>query len=361
MGGWGEDQRIGEGPLHCDSIEAMGLQAAVNEMFHLHEVDAVEGLASGLRFGAWLDTIEAAWGLGVSRITFSTSGSTGRPKRCVHAFEDLRTEVRHLAELFADRRRIVAVAPPHHIYGFILTALLPDVMGIGRLDASDLGAGRLAAELGDGDLIVTYPEKWAWIERSLPRFPSGVAGVVSTAPCPRNLVDALVVKGLDTMTDIYGSSETAGIATRNLPTEDHYTLMPHWRLVTEDNAVLVRGDGRRHPPQDRLEVRKDGRFRLVGRGDDAVQVGGVNVWPVAIADRMRGIPGVSEVVVRLMREDEGVRLKAFVVPANGLAHEDLRGDIEAWVDKNLPAPQRPKSIAFGAKAPTAATGKPTDW
>ena len=90
-GSWSEEQRVGEGALRCDSIEAIWLQAAVNEMFHLHEVDGVEELASDLRFGAWLDTIEGAWRLGVARITFSTSGSTGKPKRCTHAFNDLET------------------------------------------------------------------------------------------------------------------------------------------------------------------------------------------------------------------------------------------------------------------------------
>ena len=222
-------------------------------------------------------------------------------------------------------------------------------------------AGGLATELGDGDLIVTFPEKWAWIERSLPVIPPGVAGVVSTAPCPPSLIDALIANGLQTMTDIYGSSETAGIAIRRFPGEDRYTLMPHWRLVEEDCPILVRDDGSRHLPPDRLEIQKDGGFRIAGRRDGAVQVGGINVWPTAVAERLRSIPGVAEVVVRKMREDEGNRLKAFIVPTSGMIQEHLRRDVEAWIEAHLPAPQRPMSISFGTTAPVSGTGKPKDW
>ena len=357
---WEEEQRIGDGVLACDSIEAMWLQAAVNEMFHLHEVDAVDALSSDQRFGAWLDVVEAAWRRGVSRITFSTSGSTGLPKRCTHGFSDLHTEVQHLVGLFGNCRRIVAATPAHHIYGFILTALLPDALGHDVLRASGFGAGRLAAELQDGDLIVTFPEKWAWIERSLPAFPPGVAGVVSTAPCPAGLVEALVAKGLSAMTDIYGSSETAGVATRRLPGEDRYALMPHWRFA-DDHDVLVRTDRRSHVPTDRLVVGADGRFSLAGRIDGAVQVGGVNVWPSTVADRLRSVAGVADAIVRLMRPEEGARLKAFVVPTGGVAVGDLIGYLQSWIDLHLSAPQRPKDITFGQNLPTSAMGKAADW
>jgi 4-coumarate--CoA ligase len=73
-------------------------------------------------------------------------------------------------------------------------------------------------------------------------------------------------------------------------------------------------------------------------------------------------PGVADASVRLMRPDEGDRLKAFVAPKNERAiRSQLRQELDAWVAERASAPERPRSFTFGSVLPTNAMGKPSDW
>ena len=216
---WGDDLPHRNDGHGCGSLDLLSLAAAVNEMFHLHEARTERNLLEARLFGDWLDAVEAAWRAGVDRLSFTTSGSTGRPTRCIQTAAHLGTEVDALAARWPDRRRVLALAPAHHIYGVLFTALLPDRLAVPCLGAGDLGVGELAAALRPGDLLVSFPERWAYLARSLPAWPSGVEGVVSTAPCPADLADALAERGLSRLTEVYGSSETAGIAWRDAPRE----------------------------------------------------------------------------------------------------------------------------------------------
>ena len=360
---WADDMSLGPAGLGCDSLDLLSLAAAVNEMFHLHEVQTERSLLTGERFGEWLDVVETAWQNGVAHITFSTSGSTGRPKRCVQTLAYLDTEVDALASRWQDRRRVVALAPAHHIYGFLFTALLPDRLAVPCLSAADLNAAELAAEIRPGDLLVSFPESWAYLARSLPDWPASVEGVVSTAPCPADLLAYLAERGLSRMTEVYGSSETAGIAWRDAP-DAPYDLMPQWRFTEPHDGgapVLVHAAGTIHTLMDRVARTGPRTFQLDGRRDGMVQVGGVNVSPAAVADRLRVQPGVSAATVRLMCPEEGRRLKAFLVPEAGIDVHALRSLIEGWAAACLTTAERPGSIVFGNELPVDALGKAADW
>ncbi len=352
----------GEG-LGCDSLERLWLASAVNEMFHLHEAGGEDGLFADTTFGAWIEQVEAAWQSGVASVTFTSSGTSGRPKRCAHSADALSTEIAFLAELFRNRRRVVSLVPPHHAYGFLFAGLLPDALGVDHVDATKLGPAEIARSLAPGDLVVTFPDRWRWLERSLLNWPEDVAGVVSTAPCPRDLIAALFERGLAAMTEVYGSSETAGVAVRRWP-EFSYSLMPHWRFVepvSEDAPEIVHRSGRRLLLPDRVRPRGGGRFELAGRLDGAVQVGGVNVYPDRVAARLRDRPGVKDAAVRLMRPEEGVRLKAFIVPEVGADLTALQMELNAWIDSVLPTAERPTALTFGDRFPRGTMGKSADW
>jgi acyl-coenzyme A synthetase/AMP-(fatty) acid ligase len=113
---------------------------------------------------------------------------------------------------------------------------------------------------------------------------------------------------------------------------------------------------------DGLLVEGERRFTVGARADGAVQVGGVNVHPAAVAARLAQHPGVRDAAVRLMRPDEGSRLKAFVVPIDPAADpEPLRAALAAWIDAQLPAAERPRALSFGAELPRNPMGKPADW
>ncbi|NEU14624.1 AMP-binding protein [Methylobacterium sp. BTF04] len=365
---WPENLRLGESQgtgetLGCDSLERLWLASAVNEMFHLHELADDTGLLAEVTFGAWVDRVTASLNGGVERITFSTSGSTGRPKRVSHTFVFLHAEIRALSSRWDRRRRVVALLPSHHIYGFLFTVWLPEALGIETLDAANFGPGELSRQLRPGDLVVTFPERWSWLQRSLPHWPADVEGVVSTAPCSAELIDALRADGLDSMTEVYGSTETAGIAMREEPNEA-YRLMPQWSFAApldEAAPTLIHRSGLEVALMDTIQRAGPDSFRLAGRKDGMVQVGGVNVSPDRIAAQLSVRPGVTEAAVRLMRPEEGTRLKAFVIPDSGQDPEVLRRNLEDWAATQLPASERPKSFTMGDALPKNSLGKNIDW
>ncbi|MGI3902792.1 MAG: AMP-binding enzyme [Janthinobacterium lividum] len=360
---WPDDLALGEGGLGCDSLEYMSLGAAANEMFHLHETGSEASLLSAERFGDWLDIIEAAWRGGVSRITVTTSGSNGWPKRCAHTVDYLAAEIDALAARWADRRRIVALVPQHHIYGLLFCALLPDRLGVPVLSAEASGAGALGAAFRSGDLLVSFPDRWAFLQRSLPTWTNDVWGVTSTAPCPPALSAGLKAAGLAGLTEVYGSSETAGIALRDDPLAP-FRLMPQWVFADPfDPAapVLTHRSGRDVTMMDRISRIGSDTFMLAGRRDGMVQVGGINVSPTEVAERLEARPGVHQAAVRLMRPDEGSRLKAFLVPEPDTDPEELRLSVESWASRTLSTAERPVAIAIGSALPLNAMGKAADW
>ena len=82
--------------------------------------------------------------------------------------------------------------------------------------------------------------------------------------------------------------------------------------------------------------------------------------PAAVAAGLREHPLVDDARVRLMRPDEGTRLKAFVVPAAEITDE-RRAELERWLRTTFSAPERPTALTFGPALPRTAAGKDADW
>ena len=356
------------GDLGADSLELMGLASALETQLHLHGT-ADAPLLARTRLADWLDAARAGLDADGSALTFRTSGSSGAPKPCTHPLPLLWQEVEALARLLPGRRRIVSVVPAHHIYGFLFTVLLPRRLGIDTVcDLRDHAPAALAARLMPGDLVIGHPDLWRAVGQAAGPLAPDVVGITSTAPCPPEVARAALATGLTRLVQIYGSSETAGVGWRDAPAGG-YTLFPYWsREVRPDLQPegLVRQcpDGTRRPAalQDRLAWRDDGRFQPDGRIDQAVQVGGVNVFPGYVADVLQLHPAVLDASVRRMRPDEGERLKAFVVVKEGTAADAaLQAALHTWLSERLTAPECPAAYSFGPGLPRGASGKLADW
>ena len=383
--------------LGVDSLELIGLGTTLAEALHLPRGGIDAHLLARPCVGDWIAharagleaCLRAGADAGEPALTFRTSGSSGSPKRCTHALATLEQEVAALAALVPGRRRVLSAVPSHHIYGFLFTVLLPrwlagavagepaaivDVRAVDvcAVDVPDVdvpvvdirlaGPAALAGLARAGDLIVAHPGWWEAAARVTPAFDADIVGVTSTAPCPDALADTLAAAGLRLL-QVYGSSETAGVGWRDRAGTP-FTLLPYWTR-TDAAASLARtlpdGTTRHYPLQDRLDWADGTCFLPAGRIDDAVQVGGTNVFPAHVADVIALHPQVRDAAVRLMRPDEGQRLKAFVVAQPGADVDLLRAELPGWTAERLTAPERPVAWTFGPRLPRQASGKPADW
>jgi fatty-acyl-CoA synthase len=100
----------------------------------------------------------------------------------------------------------------------------------------------------------------------------------------------------------------------------------------------------------------EGRLFIDGRDDDMIVSGGENVFPAEVEDLIAGVPGVREVaVVGVPDEEFGQRLRAFVALENGagLTEQDLKDQVKS----NLAGYKVPRSVTFVDELPRNATGK----
>lgn len=362
--------RLDEAGLGFDSLERLQLATAISESLHLHESGLEDYLLARSTLGKWCEIASESLRRFSASLTFRTSGSTGTPKPCSHPLAGLQQEVDALLELLSGGGRVLTAVPCHHIYGFLFTILLPQRLhNVPVLDVRGHSPGALAALTRQGDIVVGHPAFWAAVVRAAPSgWPPGVTGVTSTAPCPAETAVALRAAGLSRLLQIHGSSETAGLGWRDDPSGS-YTLLPHWkRDIGEQLLRAPLPDGGTAPASmvvalpDRVEWLDQRRYRVGGRLDGAVQVGGVNVFPNRVSEVLGKHPGIAAIAVRLMRPSEGSRLKAFIVPDDpGTDADVLRHGLDALAADELSAPERPRAYSFGPALPTDPMGKATDW
>lgn len=359
--GWTDATPVDEDGLGADSLSRLELAARLNAFFHMHEVGAEDYLLVRRTLGDWTDIVGQSLALKAEHLTFQTSGTTGTPRRATHRVADLLAEVTAQAGLWPGIRRVVALTPPHHIYGFLTGVLGPTAWGVPVLDARGLSPAQVLRGVGDGDLIAATPFLWDILLRSGGPLPGGATGLTSTAPAPATLWADTAARGLRRLVELYGSSETAGVGWRDTA-DAAFTPLGH--LLRDAEGRLLRAADRSVlDPPDRL-VWCAGGFRPQGRLDGAVQVGGVNVFPEKVRDVLAAHPAVAACAVRL--DPAAGRLKGFVVPREAsdeaaLDEATLAEALRRHCAAALSAPERPTRFTFGPALPRTEMGKLRDW
>ena len=159
------------------------------------------------------------------------------------------------------------------------------------------------------------------------------------------------------MFEVYGSSDTGGIAWRRR-LEDGFQLFQHWRKQDADH--LVSEAGVVHGLPDHVEWQSDRTLIPLRRRDEAIQIGGVNVWPEQVRAFIERHPGVQCCAVRPMTTEYSTRLKAFIVPHVPVA-DGFITELRNWLKANLSAAERPINLTLGDALPRNAMGKLCDW
>jgi O-succinylbenzoic acid--CoA ligase len=309
--------------------------------------DAVAALAS------WLD------GPGEVRLVVETSGSTGTPKRV------LLSRAAVLASVAATERRLGAA-------GRWMLALPPSYVAGVQVICRSLVAGHEPA--------TEWPVAEPWFTSLVPtqlhrllESPEDVAALrtahsilLGGGPIDPDLRRRAEAEGLRVVAT-YGSAETAGGCVYDGLPLDGVAL-----AIGAEGRIRIAGptlfDGYQGDPEltartlvdgwfltsDAGRLGDDGRLSVLGRVDDMVVSGGVNVPAPAVAARLRGHPAVADAEVLGVPDMEwGQRVVAFVVAA-GL---DL-AEVRDWVGAELPRSWAPRQVVVVDAIPRLDNGKP---
>ncbi|WP_111766607.1 o-succinylbenzoate--CoA ligase [Nakamurella deserti] len=304
-------------------------------------------------------------------LVVATSGSTGDPKQVLLTADALR----HSAT--AGQRRLspgdpgqwLLTLPVHHIAG--LNVLLRAVVAGREPVVMDTAAPFTAAAFADATDRLDGPAFVSLVPTQLHRLlgdPAGTAalrrftavlvGGAATAPA---LLDRARAAGVAVVTS-YGMSETCGGCVYDGRPLDgvSVSLGPGGRIVLTGPVVGVGYAGRPPFPSGRfvtgdLGTIADGRLTVLGRADDVLISGGVNVAPQAVEAALAGAPGVGQIAVTGVPDPEwGTRIVAVVVPAEpGPLLADLRARATAVVG----AAAAPKDLLLVDVLPLLPVGK----
>jgi 4-coumarate--CoA ligase (photoactive yellow protein activation family) len=284
-----------------------------------------------------------------------------------HDYRLLEQEIGCQCEHLPPVKRVVSFVFAHHIYGFLFSILLPKALQCPVLSLPPFPSKKAISSLRPGDLVLGFPLFWDRFLATGQGVPDQVYGVTSTAPCPKESIMGLLDLGFCSIVEVYGSSETGGIGVRQDPGQP-YTLLSCWERPTSDQqSALWRVDPEPRAWQffalpDRLIWYGPRTFLPQGRKDKAVQVAGHNVYPERVRQCILTQPMVQDCLVRLMRQEEGDRLKAFIVLKDPSVDQvEARREIVRWMSQGLSSAETPGKISFGQRLPRNSMGKLSDW
>ncbi|OQX14596.1 MAG: hypothetical protein BWK76_14405 [Desulfobulbaceae bacterium A2] len=249
-----------------------------------------------------------------------TGGTTGEPQIWSKTAENIMGEGMFLAQRFGvtAQDRIVATVPPFHIYGLLYSVVLPLVAGAAVIGPVPSFPGEIEQTIREHDatLFISVPAHYRAIrERRVGgdalRLAFSSAGMLDAED---NL--AFVRQNGVGVVEVYGSTETGGIATRNR-SRGESAFFPYsvvaWQVREERLAVrspflspeLQLAEDRFFLFGDRVEATHSGGFHLRGRADGVTKVGGKRVDLEEIRTLIRRLPGVDDCVVLALPESGG--------------------------------------------------------
>ena len=251
-----------------------------------------------------------------------TSGSSGEPQAIDKALFQIAEEINNLQALWSNYGRgamFFSSVSHHHIYGMLFKVFWP--LAAGYQFDSDLCETlddiprRLSPEqqfvlISSPSHLSRIPERNHWAQLS-----TRCAAVFSSG-APLSLAASLDTKlKLDfTPIEVYGSSETGGIATRQQQADVDvlWQPVPGIQLSLEDNTGCLQIRSRYLPPMqgnqwyltsDRVRIIDNNQFRLLGRVDRIVKIEGKRISLTAMEKRLETHDWVEQVKLVVLQRN----------------------------------------------------------
>jgi acyl-coenzyme A synthetase/AMP-(fatty) acid ligase len=279
----------------------------------------------------------------VAAVVF-TSGSTGEPVACEKTWGMLVERSiaggRRFAMAGEPPPSVVGMVPARHMYGFEVTLLLPLHAACSSWSAplfypSDVGTA-LAAVPAPRVLVTTPVQLRALLQadNALPELDQVIS---ATAPLDPALAAEAEARWGTRVFEIFGATEVGSIASRRTVSDEAWTTYDGVSLASaeEDQPVRILAPGA--PPgtiSDVIDVLDPTRFRLLGRGNDLIKLGGRRASLAGLNRILTAIPGVTDgvfIVPDDLDRRPTARMQAFVIAPTRSA-EDILGELRSRID-----------------------------
>ena len=296
-----------------------------------------------------------------------TSASTGDNKVIEKRGFQLYRQIEALASVLSlsAPARVLSFVPPFHLLGFFYGLLLPLAQGGESIAAAEL-AGTAMLELlakYQPDLVVGTATHYRFLVRAAPSEqplrPTTVY-LSSGAPLDPAVAGAFAAHYGTAVRDFYGSTELGGVAWRVWPAP--YRPMPgvRWRVDPDTGALEVMspwGGGAQSDwvaTDDAADEEVDG-FRLLGRLDHVVKVGGNRFSTVEVEAAVRAMPHVSEAAVFPYARFGEPAIAAALVIERAAPVDEIA--VRAFLAERLASHKLPRTILFLTALPRGSHDK----
>ena len=303
-------------------------------------------------------------------LVVATSGSTGEPKRVVLSRAALRASADATAARLGGPGQWLLNLPPSYVAG--LQVLFRSVRA-GTAPVVQDGSFAAAAAAMTGErryvsLVPTQLHRMLDDEDDAAALRTFTTVLVGGAAVPQPLRDRAAAAGVPVVAT-YGMSETCGGCVYDgVPLDGVAVALSAEGRVRLAGPVLFDGYEGRHDltaealrdgwfvTSDVGRFDEDGRLQVLGRVDDVLLSGGVNVPAPAVAARLREHPAVREAEVVGVPDDEwGHRVVALVALEKG---SDIDLDTaRAWVSAVQPRSWAPRELRHVDAIPLLHNGK----
>jgi len=276
-----------------------------------------------------------------------TSGTTGDSKVVEKALHHLDDEVQELEARFGalcGDASVFATASHQHLYGLLFRVLWPLAAGRPfRAETYLYPAELVPRMMQTGNCVLIGTPAHLRRMRDMPGLEKlrGVCRCVfsSGGPLDEQTADALAGALGEAPIEIFGSTETGGVAIRQqTPGPGRLAFTPLPGISVErgpDGCAHVRSPFASASDAetsvimgDRITLQQDGRFLLEGRADRVVKVGEKRLSLPDMEQALRRHPWVSEVALVPLGRGPHLRVGAVIVPSeagrSALAREGRR-------------------------------------
>jgi acyl-CoA synthetase (AMP-forming)/AMP-acid ligase II len=216
-------------------------------------------------------------------ITMFTSGSTGKPKAVQQRLTEFENDNRFILSRWGEEflcRKLCSTVSQHHIYGLLYSILLPFTAGV-PFKRERIDVPEELEKLSDTSyMIITVP---AFLKRAVAHETTAGLSLVSPwiftsgGVLNRDVAEKTAeILGFWPV-EVYGSTETSGIAWRQSRKGPEWTAFDNARLgINAEGCLIIHSpyirDSAGFETADLAEILDNGQFLLKGRMDLVVKI-----------------------------------------------------------------------------------------
>jgi len=301
-------------------------------------------------------------------LSLFTGGSTGRPKIWQKTIRNLFSEAFYLSEKFGFSLddRIVATVPPYHIYGILFSVLVPLVSSASVMADTPTFPHEIinAIVRQKATVLVSVPIHYKTLAGST--MPNHSLRMAFSSAGALDKTDGKNFTGQTGtgITEIYGSTETGGIAYRCRAMDDAaLTVFETVDVEIIDEQIHVRSDYiSPNVSRDEDGFSRTGdrggkfdpdRFILYGRSDGIVKIGGKRVDLEEIREKILSIPEVADALILSAPGSKGREHEIAAVLEGKISPKQVRKQLS----KKLEPYAQPRNIKVVDRIPRNHMGK----